>query len=122
MPIYEYRCRGCGRRSQIFFRSFSSATNPSCPHCQSVDLDRVPSRVAQVRSESGYQDYLSDPANFGDVDYENPRAMADWARRMGEASGVDLGSDYEEMLEEIGEGGDMEHLGGGGIDDDWDDE
>ena len=59
---------------------------------------------------------------LGDLDYENPRAMADWARRMGEASGVDLGSDYEEMLEEMEQGGDMEGFGAGGLDEDWDDE
>ena len=114
MPIYEYRCRGCGRRSQIFFRSFSSATNPSCPHCQSVDLDRMPSRVAQVRSESGYQDYLSDPANFGDVDYENPRAVAEWAKKMGEASGVDMGSEYDEMVEQMAHGDDFDDDSGMG--------
>ena len=107
MPIYEYRCRSCGKPSQVFFRSFSATTNPSCPHCQSEEMERVPSRVAQVRSESGYQDMLSDPASFGDMDYEDPRSMAEWAKKMGEASGVDLGGDYDEMVDQMAHGDDF---------------
>lgn len=123
MPIYEYRCKSCGRRAQLFFRSFSAVSTPVCPHCQSTDLDRLASRVAIVRSESSQMDYFSDPTNFADVDYENPRAMAEWAKRMGEAAGVDMGDDYEQMVEELAsgdEGGDFGApgmAGGGGFDD-----
>lgn len=107
MPIYEYRCRSCGKRSQLFFRSFSSAVNPSCPHCQSAEIDRLPSRVAQVHSESGYRDLLSDPSSFGDVDYNDPRSVAEWAKKMGEASGADMGADYDEMVEQMAQGDDF---------------
>jgi len=119
MPIYEYRCRSCGRRSQLFFRSFSSADNASCPHCQSAELDRLPSRVAQVRSESGYRDFLSDPSNFGDVDYNDPRSVAEWAKKMGEASGAEMGAEYDEMVEELAQGEDFGD--GGGMGGDFDD-
>ena len=114
MPIYEYHCRSCGRRSQVFFRSFSAATSPACPHCKSAEVDRLPSRFAQVHSESGYRDLLSDPANFGDVDYEDPRSVAEWAKKMGEASGADLGPDYNEMVEQLQQGDDFSD--GAGLD------
>src|SRR5579871_1334403 len=117
MPIYEYHCRACGRRIQLFFRSFSSAVAPTCPHCQSTDLGRVPSRVAIVRSESSRQEMLADPSAFGNVDYDDPHAVAEWAKRMGEAAGVDTGDDYEEMIDAM-ERGDMEDdLGGGDLGD-----
>ena len=107
MPIYEYRCRACGKPSQVFFRSFSATTSPSCRHCGSGELQRLPSRFAQVRSESGYQDMLSDPSTFGDVDYEDPRAVAEWAKKMGEASGVELGDEYDEMVDQMAHGDDF---------------
>ncbi|MBI4213610.1 MAG: zinc ribbon domain-containing protein [Chloroflexi bacterium] len=105
MPIYEYRCNACGQQSQLFFRSFSSAGEVRCPHCESTDLGRVPSRVAYVRSESSYQDFLTDPSNFEGVDYNDPRAVASWAQRIGQAAGMDLGSDYQDLVEGVSEGG-----------------
>jgi putative FmdB family regulatory protein len=116
MPIYEYRCRSCGRRSQLFFRSFSSTTEPRCPHCQSTEVDRLPSRFAQVRSESGYRDLLSDPSSFGDVNYDDPRSVAEWAKKMGEASGAEMGPEYDEMVEQLQQGDDFSDDGGMGGD------
>lgn len=104
MPIYEYYCNGCGRRVQLFFRSFSAAESARCPHCQSTDLGRVPSRFAQGRSESSYRDFLSDPSTFEGIDYRDPRAVATWAQRIGEAAGVELGPDYSDMVEQLEHG------------------
>ncbi|MSQ24343.1 MAG: zinc ribbon domain-containing protein [Chloroflexi bacterium] len=111
MPIYEYNCNACGRRAQIFFRSFSAVGEARCPHCKSSDLGRVVSRVAYVHSESSYQDFLSDPASFESVDYEDPKAVAQWAQKMGEAAGVDIGPDYQQMMENLGDGAAPEGLG-----------
>ena len=114
MPIYEYRCPACRRRVQVFFRSFSAVTETAtCPHCQSSELQRIPSRVARVRTESDYEDFLTDPSNIENLDYENPKAMAQWARRMGEAAGVEVDNDYEAMLEAMESGEDP-----GGLSDD----
>src|SRR5688572_19725657 len=82
MPIYEYRCNSCGRRVQLFFRSFSAIAEPRCPQCQSTDLGRLVSRVAVVRSEDSRLDDLADPSSFDNVDYEDPRSVAEWAKRM----------------------------------------
>lgn len=126
MPIYEYRCHSCGHRVQVFFRSFSAVADPTCPRCNSTDLGRVPSRVAVVRSEESLLDDLSDPANLSNVDYTDPRSIAEWAKRMGEATGADLGDDYDEMIEQIARGeepgesdlggGDSEDLGSDDLD------
>ena len=105
MPIYDYHCGGCGKRVQVFFRTFAAAESAQCPQCHSSELRRLPSRVAQVRSESSYQDFLSDPSTFDNVDYSDPRAMAQWAQRMGEAAGLDVGDEYADMMEQMESGG-----------------
>jgi len=41
------------------------------------------------------------------VDYEDPRAVAEWAKKMGEASGVELGDEYDEMVDQMAHGDDF---------------
>ena len=43
MPIYEYECRDCRQRFEAIVRSNDS---PSCPSCQSVNLERLISLFA----------------------------------------------------------------------------
>ena len=111
MPIYEYRCGNCKRRVSIFFRSFSTATEPRCPNCDSDQLTRLVSRVAQVKSEDARLDVMSDPSQFGDVDENDPKSVARWAKKMGKELGEDLGDDFDQVMEEAME---EEASGGGG--------
>lgn len=52
MPIYEYRCEGCGKRSSALLGSYASA-DPACPHCGKQTLQRLVSSFATVRSDGG---------------------------------------------------------------------
>jgi putative FmdB family regulatory protein len=49
MPIYEYRCEECGKRSSALLPSFASP-DPVCPHCNKPALRRLVSTFATVRS------------------------------------------------------------------------
>ena len=118
MPIYEYRCGECGKRSSHFYQTFSAAASaePRCPNCQSASLSRLVSRVAVHRSEESRLDDLSDESSFGDVDENDPKSVARWARKMGSQFGDDLGDDWGEVVDQIeaGElpGGEGEGMGG----------
>ena len=43
MPIYEYRCRGCGHAFEALVRT---ADTPACPSCGAGDLERLVSLFA----------------------------------------------------------------------------
>jgi putative FmdB family regulatory protein len=120
MPIYDYRCTGCGRRASLYYQTFSAAaadTEPACPNCGSTDLKRLVSRVAVMKSDDSRLDDLADPSSFGDLDENDPRSMARWARRMGDELGEDLGDDFNDMVEQM-EAGEMPDDGpDGGMDD-----
>jgi putative FmdB family regulatory protein len=128
MPIYDYRCQDCHRRVSLFYQTFSSAdrATPVCSHCGSAQLARLVSRVAVLKSEESRLDDMSDPSVFGDLDENDPRSMARWARRMGDSMGEDLGDDFNEMVDrmEAGEmpdddgGSSSAGIGSGGFDDD----
>src|SRR5260370_7367347 len=85
MPIYEYRCADCGKRPSIFFASFAAVeASPSCPLCGGRHLTRLISRTAQVLSEASRLDRLTDSADLSDVDENDPKSMARWARQLGQ--------------------------------------
>lgn len=102
MPIYEYRCTDCGKRSSILILSLSRQTSPACKYCQSPRLERIMSRFAAPKSEEARIEALADPSQFGDLDENDPKSMARLMKKMGREMGEDFGDDLDEALEEGG--------------------
>jgi len=71
MPIYEYRCEACGKRSSALLASFSSP-DPACSHCGKKKLRRLVSSFATVRSEG------DDDFGGGDEDFGGGGSGEDW--------------------------------------------
>ncbi len=79
MPIYEYLCAACEKKSSFFTRSINVSLDPMCSHCRSTDMQRTISSFAYhkslktVHEESGPPrgpgvpslDYYKDPRNVG---------------------------------------------------------
>ena len=51
MPIYEYRCKDCRKKSTFLTLSANAALEPKCKHCGSRNVEKLVSRVAIFRSE-----------------------------------------------------------------------
>ena len=77
MPIYEYRCRPCGKVSSFFTRSSTSPLEPVCSRCKSRDVARRMSSFAMAKNAQSVHEqyprgsgtppleYYSDPRNIG---------------------------------------------------------
>ena len=104
MPLYEYRCHNCRRRVTVFVRTSTQGTIPVCEHCGSQDLSRLISKFAVHRSGGGSLDWAPDSEAFGDVNQEDPRAMAGWMRRMQKEMGEESTPEFEEMVQEMESG------------------
>jgi putative FmdB family regulatory protein len=109
MPIYEYRCRECGKKSTFLTLSVKSSLEPKCRHCGSRNVLKLVSRVAISRSEERRLESLSDPANLSGVDESDPKSLARWMKRMGKEMGEEAGEDFDESIDEA-----MEQAGDGG--------
>jgi putative FmdB family regulatory protein len=72
VPIYEYRCDECGKRSSSLLASFSTP-DPPCPHCGKPSLRRLVSTFATVssgESDGGdFDDGGGDDGGGGDDDF-----------------------------------------------------
>ncbi len=54
MPIYEFRCMGCGELFELLLRPGETMGGIDCPHCGQQNAERVLSRVSHtVGSSSG---------------------------------------------------------------------
>jgi putative FmdB family regulatory protein len=105
MPIYEYRCLDCRKRSSILQLSLTNATPVSCTHCQSPRLERLLSRFASPKSEAARLDSLSDPDALSGLDENDPQSMARFMKKMGDEMGEDFGDDMAEAMEAPDDGG-----------------
>jgi putative FmdB family regulatory protein len=51
MPIFEYKCGGCGHTMEVLQKS-SKAASPACEKCGGKDVQKLFSGFAVGRSES----------------------------------------------------------------------
>jgi putative FmdB family regulatory protein len=107
MPIYEFRCSRCGRKSEYITLRVSETFSPVCKHCSSEEVARVPSRVRVRLSEETRLERLADPSRFAGLDENDPKSMAKWMKEMGREMGDDLGGeDVDALVDEALAGGD----------------
>lgn len=118
MPIYEYECDNCHKRTSVLTLRVGEKADAACRHCASRRLHRLMSRFATPRSEEARIDALSDPSSLGDVDENDPKSLARMMRRMGKQMGDDFsGPEFDEAIEELESGGDLDDDSSQGGDD-----
>jgi putative FmdB family regulatory protein len=63
VPIYEYACENCGKRSSALLARFDSP-DPACPHCGQLQLHRLVSTFATFGG--GEDDFGGEDFGAGD--------------------------------------------------------
>ena len=99
MPIYEYRCRSCRRKTSALVLVRARESEVRCTHCGGADLEKLWSRFASPKSEDARLDALSDPSALSGLDENDPRSVAKFMKKMGQEMGEDVG-DLEQAMEE----------------------
>ncbi len=70
MPIYAYRCQGCGEHFELLVRS---STLPACPHCGVTALDKcVTAPTAPGKSKAMLQRFRAQAAREGHLSHCAP--------------------------------------------------
>lgn len=101
MPIYEYWCSSCQRKISVYQQDFSSSVR--CPRCGNSELKRVFSTFAMRKtSKDVYEDILSDRELTHGMLRNDPRAMAEWNKRM--TGGEKAPPEYEEITDRMERG------------------
>ncbi len=99
MPLYEYRCLDCKKRSTVLVLSLANQAPAACSHCTSARVERILSRFASPKSEEARLEAWTDPSKLAGLDENDPQSMARFMKTMGEEMGEDLGDDLSEAME-----------------------
>ncbi len=107
MPLYEYRCDNCHRRVTILIRDFSGSSSITCPNCGSTELERLFSSFSVRKSDTAvYDEILSDSQLVKGLMHNDPRALAEWNKKMSQGIDEEIAPEYDEMLDRM-EAGEM---------------
>ncbi len=100
MPIYEYRCQDCRKRTTVLLLSIRQPAPTACQHCGGTNLERLLSKFASPKSEEARLDALADPSRLGELDENDPASMARFMKTMGKELGEDIGDEVDAAMEE----------------------
>ncbi len=102
MPIYEYGCKDCRRKTTVLLRGFIEPESLTCEHCGGSNLVRLISRVALIKSEESFDDL--DDISAWNMDQSDPRSIANLMRKMQQQEGEDLGPEFDEAIDRMEHG------------------
>lgn len=95
MPIYEYVCRSCQKRSSLLVLNYRNPLSASCRHCGGLELDRVMSRFAAPKSEEARMESLVESADLDGLDEQDPQSMERFMRKMKH----EIGEDFDDEMD-----------------------
>lgn len=125
MPVYEFYCADCHTIFNFLSRRVNTDKQPDCPKCRRRGLSRQVSRFAISRGqkEEPAADDMPDidearlekammglAGEMEGMDENDPRQMARFMRRLSDATGMNLGSGFEEAMRRLEAGEDPEKL------------
>jgi putative FmdB family regulatory protein len=114
MPIYEFECRDCHRKTTALVMVRERIDEVRCKKCGSASLEKLYSRFASPKSEDARLESMADPSAMGNIDENDPKSVARFMKKMGQEMGEDFGGDIDQAIEEEMTGGAGEANGGSG--------
>ena len=104
MPTYQYRCKDCHRRFEVFMAYSEYGTRTvNCTHCASTNVERRIGRVRIARSEESRLENLADPSKLAGLE-DDPRALGQMMREMSGEMGEDMGPEFDEVIDRLESG------------------
>jgi putative FmdB family regulatory protein len=100
MPIYEYECAVCGRTAAHVVLGSEQLQHPPCPACGSSETRRVMSSFAVVESEAARLASFDTRKPRDESFYRDSRNVGLWAKKRAREMGVDLGSKFDDTVEQ----------------------
>lgn len=105
MPLYEYRCQDCRKKYEVrlSYSEYDTYT-PVCPHCRSVNVQRIIRRIRVTTNDLSRLSEMADPANLDALE-DDPRKLGRMMREMRDQVGADdLPGEFDEVVDRLEKG------------------
>jgi len=104
MPVYEFFCPKCRKKSSFLIKSASSF-EPKCSICGSLDVSRVISTFAYHKSLSTIHEESGEPSMYPSQGYyKDPRNIGRWAEKRFKDMGMEMPSEIQQKIQAAREG------------------
>jgi putative FmdB family regulatory protein len=117
MPIYEFKCLGCGRVVSFLAKSITADADPDCPHCGHGEMQRVfggfaigKSRADSLGESGGMEPDMGDLPDLDALDEEDPRSLGRFIREAAQQTGEELDPEMDEICSRLEAGEDPEKI------------
>ncbi|UCH51698.1 MAG: zinc ribbon domain-containing protein [Chloroflexota bacterium] len=104
MPVYEFFCPECRKKSSFLVRSASSF-EPKCSKCGSPNVSRVISTFAYHKSITTIHEESGEPSRHPSADYyKDPRNIGRWAEKKFKDMGMEMPGEIQQKIQAAREG------------------
>jgi len=105
MPIYEFVCEDCRKKSSFLVRDMSAPLTATCRFCGGSRLSRAVSSFAYHKSLQTVWDESGEPTlNPGEDYYKDPRNIGRWVEKKFADMGEELPSQVQESIQAARDG------------------
>ena len=102
MPTYDFICNNCHQRFEVFQTFAEYGKVPvSCTHCGSKDVRRRMTKVRIAKSEETRMESMADDFSGFEGLEDDPQAMGQMMRKMGQEMGEDLPPEFDEVVDRL---------------------
>lgn len=110
MPQYDYRCKNCGHRFALFYKTYADydEATPHCPNCESDTLSRL---ITSVTLQTPTKDYTRMSSNemLSVLESGDSRQVGEMFQQVG-GSDPALGKDYHDATQKLLKGESVEKV------------
>lgn len=105
MPIYEFLCQQCHKKSSILVKNIAEPFAPRCTYCGSDDLSRIITGFTYHKSTQTIWEEAGEPQLSSGPDYyKDPRNIGRWTEKRFEQMGIEAPSEIKEQIRAAREG------------------
>ena len=105
MPIYEFLCGDCCRKTSILVRDISAPFTPKCSFCGSTNLSRIISSFLYKKSMQSIWDESGEPEHPDEDYYKHPENIGRWVEKeYKKIAGEELSPYMKDMIQAAREG------------------